>query len=66
MEILSLAKKLSLPVAEVPVNWVNQSGSKGNLVTDSMKMLTDILKIRFKHHELGVPYIMEEYHSENE
>jgi dolichyl-phosphate beta-glucosyltransferase len=51
VEILYLAKKLSCPIAEVPVNWVNQKGSKVNLVTDSIRMLKDILKIRFIHRQ---------------
>lgn len=49
VEILYLAKTLSIPVAEVPVNWVNQKGSKVNVVTDSIKMLIDVLKIKFLH-----------------
>ena len=49
VELLYLANKLSYPVAEVPVNWVNQKGSKVNLITDSIKMLKDILKIRLIH-----------------
>lgn len=49
VEILYLAGKLSLPVAEVPVNWTNQSGSKIRLFADSFKMLKDILKIRGMH-----------------
>jgi dolichyl-phosphate beta-glucosyltransferase len=49
VEILYIAKKLSLSISEVPVNWVNQEGSKVNLITDSMKMLCDILRIRWLH-----------------
>jgi dolichyl-phosphate beta-glucosyltransferase len=51
VELLYLASKLSLPMAEVPVNWINQKGSKVNLVTDSIKMLKDIFKIRFLHRK---------------
>jgi dolichyl-phosphate beta-glucosyltransferase len=49
VEILYLARKLSLSVAEVPVNWTNQSGSKVSLIADSFKMLKDNLKIRMMH-----------------
>ncbi len=49
VEILYLAKKLSLSIAEVPVNWENQQGSKVNIITDSVKMLSDILRIRWIH-----------------
>lgn len=49
VEVLYLAKKLTLRVSEVPVNWVNQDGSKVNLLTDSPKMFVDIMKIRWLH-----------------
>jgi len=39
VEILFIARRLSLSILEVPVNWVAQPGSKVNLVTDSFKML---------------------------
>jgi dolichyl-phosphate beta-glucosyltransferase len=48
-EILFLARRLSLSIAEIPVNWVAQPGSKVRLVTDSLKMLRDILYIRWSH-----------------
>jgi dolichyl-phosphate beta-glucosyltransferase len=49
VEILYIAKKLGFAIAEVPVNWENQEGSKVNLITDSVKMLVDILRIRWLH-----------------
>ncbi len=49
VEIFFLAKRLSLAVVEIPVNWVAQPGSKVNLVTDSVKMLWDISLIRWLH-----------------
>ncbi len=49
VEILFLARRLSLSIAEIPVNWVAQPGSKINLVTDSIKMLWDISLIRWLH-----------------
>ncbi|HEX8947878.1 MAG TPA: hypothetical protein VF790_02880, partial [Dissulfurispiraceae bacterium] len=52
VELLFLARKLSLSIAEVPVNWVAQKGSKVNLVTDSIKMLKDIFKIRLLHRSI--------------
>lgn len=51
VEILFIANKLSLSVMEIPVNWVNQEGSKVNIVTDSVKMLLDILSIRWLHKD---------------
>jgi dolichyl-phosphate beta-glucosyltransferase len=52
VEILYLARRLSLSIAEIPVNWVAQPGSKVNLVTDSIKMLWDISHIRWLHRNV--------------
>jgi dolichyl-phosphate beta-glucosyltransferase len=49
VEQLFLARRLSLTIAEIPVNWVAQPGSKVNLVADSIKMLWDISLIRGVH-----------------
>lgn len=51
VELLFIARRLSLSIAEVPVNWVAQPGSKVNLATDSMKMLWDIGRIRWLHRK---------------
>ena len=52
VELLFIADGLKLSVAEIPVNWVEQPGSKVNLVTDSIKMLWDISRIRWLHRDL--------------
>ena len=49
VELLFLARRLNYTVAEIPVNWEAQAGSKVNLVTDSIKMLWDISQIRWLH-----------------
>jgi len=49
VEILFIARQLSLSVAEIPVNWIAQPGSKVNIATDSMRMLWDISRIRWLH-----------------
>jgi dolichyl-phosphate beta-glucosyltransferase len=49
VEILFIARRLSLSIAEIPVNWVAQPGSKVNLVTDSIRMLWDISLVRWLH-----------------
>ena len=54
VEMLLLAEKFNFKIAEVPVNWTNIPGSKVNLLTDSMKMFLDILKLRWKHRKLNV------------
>ena len=55
VEILFIARKLSLSIAEIPVNWFAQAGSKVNLVTDSIKMLWDIAHIRWLHRSFHKP-----------
>ncbi len=54
VEILYIARRLSLSIAEIPVNWVAQPGSKVNLVTDSIRMLWDIIHIRWRHRDFQV------------
>lgn len=49
VEILYMARKFKLSLTEVPINWINQEGSKINLFLDSLKMLGDIFKIRWIH-----------------
>jgi len=49
VEILFIARQLSLSVAEIPVNWVAQPGSKVNIVIDSIRMMWDISRIRWLH-----------------
>ena len=46
VEVLLMALRRGYRVSEVPVNWVHQPGSKVNLVTDSAKMLRDLVQIR--------------------
>jgi dolichyl-phosphate beta-glucosyltransferase len=53
VEVLFIARRLSLTIVEIPVNWASQPGSKVNLVTDSMKMLWDISLIRWTHRNFG-------------
>lgn len=46
VEVLVMAQLLGLRVAEVPVNWTHQPGSRVNLVRDSLHMAYDLLVIR--------------------
>jgi dolichyl-phosphate beta-glucosyltransferase len=52
VEILFIANRMGLSIAEIPVNWRAQPGSKVNLVTDSIRMLWDISHIRWLHRGL--------------
>ena len=49
IEYLFLAKKFNYAVKEVPINWYHVKGSKVNILTDSVKMLVEVLKIRFSY-----------------
>lgn len=46
VELLMMAGRKGYRVAEVPVNWVHQPGSKVNLFTDSLRMAADLVAIR--------------------
>ena len=46
-EILFLAKRHGLRVAEVPVRWSHDEGTKVNVAADGMRMLLDLLVIRW-------------------
>jgi dolichyl-phosphate beta-glucosyltransferase len=46
LELLYLARKFNLKVAEVPVRWYDAPGSKVNPVSDSLKFLRDLVRIR--------------------
>lgn len=52
VELLFLAKKLKLPVCEVPIFWHHVKTNRVNPIKDSLRMFWDILKIRF-HDLLG-------------
>lgn len=49
VEILYIARKAGLSIAEVPVNWKNVPNSKVNLVIDSARMLFDIFRFMVWH-----------------
>jgi len=52
VEHIYTAKKLGYSVAEVPVSWRHDTRSTLSLVSDSMKMFLDLLKIRWIHRNL--------------
>lgn len=49
VEVLMMAQRRGYAIAEVPVNWTHQPGSKVNLVTDSARMLRDLFIIRGRY-----------------
>jgi glycosyltransferase involved in cell wall biosynthesis len=46
-EILFLAKRNGLRVAEVPVRWSHDSGTKVNVAADGMRMFLELLLVRW-------------------
>jgi dolichyl-phosphate beta-glucosyltransferase len=49
VEVLMMAQRRGYRIAEVPVNWTHQPGSKVNLVTDSARMVRDLFVIRGRY-----------------
>ncbi|MDC0358373.1 glycosyltransferase family 2 protein [Oligoflexia bacterium] len=52
IELLYIARKTDLTVAEIPINWVNIPGSKVNLLVDAFKMFCDIFLFKIQHRKL--------------
>jgi dolichyl-phosphate beta-glucosyltransferase len=46
VEVLVMARRRGYRVAEVPVNWVHQPGSKVRITLDSLRMAADLVRIR--------------------
>jgi dolichyl-phosphate beta-glucosyltransferase len=49
VEILYLARRRGMAIAEVPVIWVNSPESKVRFVRDAVQTLWDVLRIRWLH-----------------
>lgn len=49
MEILHLARRRGIPIAEVPVLWFHSPESKVSVVRDALPTLWDLLRIRWIH-----------------
>lgn len=62
VEILYIARKAGLKIAEIPINWTNVPGSKVNLVLDAIRMFKDIFFFRVKHRRV-TPATLERYFS---
>ncbi len=53
VELLFLAERFGMRVIEVGVHWHDDRASRVNLLTDPVKMLLDMLRIRRLHRGLG-------------
>lgn len=47
-EALMIARDLGYKVAEVPIRWSHQEGSKVNMLRDGTRMLTELVKLRLQ------------------
>lgn len=50
VELLYLARKQGLRIAEVPVLWYNNPASKVNPIADALSTIYDLVRIRLIHH----------------
>ncbi len=59
VEVLLMAQRQGYRIAEVPVNWTHQPGSKISLVRDSLRMARDLFIIRAKalRGEYDAPHV---------
>jgi dolichyl-phosphate beta-glucosyltransferase len=53
VEALYLARRLGLSIAEVPVRWSHQEGSKVRFVRDAWRMLLTLVRIRLTAYPCG-------------
>ncbi len=52
-EVLYLAKRKGVRIAEVPVVWRNSAPTKVNAIRSSLDMFRHVLRIRFRHRALS-------------
>ncbi|MCS7190876.1 MAG: hypothetical protein NZ843_04665, partial [Fimbriimonadales bacterium] len=45
-EALYYAQRLGYPIAEVPIRWMHQEGSKVRLLRDGLRMVRDLFWLR--------------------
>lgn len=55
VEVLYIARKLGYRIAEVPVTWRHQEGSKVRFLRDGLRMLKTLFVIRATRYDLGEP-----------
>ena len=51
-EALYIARRLGYAIAEVPIRWSHKDGSKVSMVRDGLRMLRDLLTVRWMHRHL--------------
>jgi dolichyl-phosphate beta-glucosyltransferase len=48
VELLFLCARFGLSVVDVPVTWRNATGSKLSIVADPLRMIADVLRVRWR------------------
>ncbi len=51
-EALYIARRLGYAIAEVPIRWSHKEGSKVSMIRDGLRMLRDLLTVRWMHRHL--------------
>ena len=51
-ELLYIARKLGLQIAQVPVTWINDPNSKVKMLSDGVRMVRDLLRVKRLHRDL--------------
>jgi dolichyl-phosphate beta-glucosyltransferase len=46
IEIVLLAKKYKIEIIELPVKWTHKAGSKIHVITDGLKILIALIKMK--------------------
>ena len=57
VELLFIAQRLGFTIAEVPIDWHHVSGSKVNLIKDSLLMVIDMVRFRWRHRHVS-PHLL--------
>ena len=52
-ELLFIARRLGYTIEQLPVTWINDDASKVNMLRDGLRMVYDLLSIRFLHRSLA-------------
>jgi dolichyl-phosphate beta-glucosyltransferase len=52
-ELMYIARQLGLKIAQVPVTWINDPNSKVKMLTDGMRMVRDLLRVKRLHRDLN-------------
>jgi dolichyl-phosphate beta-glucosyltransferase len=51
-ELMYIARKLGMKIAQVPVTWINDPNSKVKMLRDGFEMAADLLRVKRLHRDL--------------